>query len=78
MFDEYIARNPKSMKFLILIPLICINFLPTFADGHKSYKKENFEKIKLMKIEYLNKRINCVKASNNFKEMKGCWGKKKK
>ena len=73
-----LQKNPKSMKFLILIPLICNNFVPAFADGHKSYKKEEFEKIKLMKIEPLNKRINCVKASNNFKEMKSCWRKKKK
>ena len=63
------------MKFLFLIPLICINFVPAFADGHKKYKKEEFEKIKLMKIEYLNKRINCVKSSNNFREMKMCWKK---
>ena len=66
------------MKFLILITLIFGTFSPAFADGDKKYDKEDFEKIKLMKIEYLNKRINCVKASNNFKEMKKCWGKKKK
>tara|TARA_Y100000994_G_C15326782_1_gene290513 strand:- start:184 stop:408 length:225 start_codon:yes stop_codon:yes gene_type:complete len=72
-----ILQKTKSMKFLILIPLIFTNFVPAFADGHKSYKKEEFEKIKLMKIEYLNKRINCVKASNNLKEMKSCWRKKK-
>ena len=29
-------------------------------------------------IEYLNKKIDCVKASSNFKEMKKCWKKKKK
>ena len=52
-------------------------FSPVFAEGHKKFKKENFEEIKLMKIEYLNKKINCVKVSNNFKEMKKCWKKKK-
>ena len=66
------------MKFLILIPLIFNMFVPVLAVGHKKYKKEDFEKTKLMKVEYLNKRINCVKASNNFKEMKKCWKKKKK
>ena len=65
------------MKFLILIPLIWINFVPAFADGNKKYEKEEFEKIKLMKIEYLNKKINCVKSSNNFREMKRCWKKYK-
>ena len=65
------------MKFLILIPLIWINFVPAFADVNKKYDKEEFQKIKLMKIEYLNKKINCVKASNNFKEMKKCWKKRK-
>ena len=66
------------MKFLILIPFIFGTFLPVLANGNKNYKKEDFKEIKLMKIEYLNKRINCVKASNNFIEMKSCWPKKKK
>ena len=66
------------MKFLLLIPFVCSTFYPVFAEGHKKFKKENFEEIKLMKIEYLNKKINCVKDSNNFKEMKKCWGRKKK
>ena len=66
------------MKFLILILLIGINFVPAFADGHKRYKKEDFEKIKLMKIEYLNNKTACVKSANNFKELKKCWKKKKK
>ena len=65
------------MKFLILFHLIFTTFVPVFAHGYKKYKKEEFEKIKLMKIEYLNKRINCVKASNNFKEIKNCWEKRK-
>ena len=66
------------MKFLLFFPLILITFSPVFADDHKRFKKGEFEKIKLMKIEYLNKKINCVKDSNNFKEMKKCWKKKKK
>ena len=66
------------MKYLLLIPFIFSIFLPVFAEGHKKFKKEKFEEIKLMKIEYLNKKINCVKDSNNFKEMKKCWGRKKK
>ena len=66
------------MKFLLFIPLILITFSPVFADGHKKFKKENFEEIKFLKIEYLNKKINCVKASNDFKEMKKCWKRKKK
>ncbi len=66
------------MKFLILFSLIISTYAPLFAEGHKKYKKENFDKIKLMKIEYLNKKISCVKASNNFKEMKKCWKKKNK
>ena len=65
------------MKSLLLLTLIFFIFPPVFAEGQKKYKKEDFEKIKLMKIEYLNKKINCVKASNNFKEMKKCWKRKK-
>ena len=66
------------MKILLLIPFVFSTFYPVFAEGHKKFKKENFEVIKLMKIEYLNKKINCVKNSNNFKEMKKCWKRKKK
>ena len=65
------------MKFLLLLSLIFYIFLPVFAEGQKKYKKEDFEKIKFMKIEYLNKKINCVKVSNNFREMKKCWKKSK-
>ena len=65
------------MKFLVLLTLISNAFFPVFAEGHKKYKEEEFDEIKLMKIEYLNKKINCVKASNNFKEMKKCWKKRK-
>ena len=66
------------MKILVLLSLISSTFFPVFAEGHKKYKDEDFDKIKLMKIEYLNKKSNCVKDSNNFKEMKKCWGRKKK
>jgi len=66
------------MKILVLLSLISSTFFPVFAEGHKQYKDEDFDKIKLMKIEYLNKKIDCVKASSNFKEMKKCWKKRKK
>ena len=65
------------MKLFLFITIFLSTFSPVFAEGHKKFKKEDFEKIKLMKIEYLNKKINCVKASNNFKEMKKCWKKRK-
>ena len=55
------------MKFLLLIPFIFSTFYPVFAEGHKKYKKEDFEKTKLIKIKYLNKKLDCVKASSNFK-----------
>jgi hypothetical protein len=71
-------RNLELMKLLLFFPLFLITFSPVFAEGHKKFKKENFEEIKLIKIEYLNKKINCVKNSNNFKEMKKCWKRKKK
>ena len=66
------------MKLLLFLTFIFSAFYPVFAEGHKKFKKENFDEIKLMKIEYYNKKINCVKDSNNFKEMKNCWGRKKK
>ena len=65
------------MKVLPFFLLILGTYYPLFADGHKVYKKEKFEEIKNMKIEHLNKKIKCVKGSNNFKEMKKCWAKKK-
>jgi hypothetical protein len=65
------------MKSLILLSLIFNFFIPVFAYESKNYEKESFEKIKQKKIEYLKKRINCVKRSNNFKEMKKCWKKNK-
>ena len=63
------------MKLLLFFPLILFTFSPLFAEGHKNYKKEEFEKIKLMKIEYLNKKTTCVKGAINFKELKKCWEK---
>ena len=66
------------MKILLFIIIFFNTFSPLFAEDHKKFKKENFEKIKFMKIEYLNKKINCVKASNNLEEMKKCWKRKKK
>ena len=63
------------MKFIILFSLISSLFMPVFSEGHKKYKKEEFEKIKLMKIEYLNKKTTCVKGAINFKELKKCWEK---
>ena len=66
------------MKILVLLTLIFSTFPTVFAEDHKKYKVEDFDKIKHMKIEYLNKKINCVKASNDFKEMKKCWEKRKK
>ena len=66
------------MKFLILLSFFSSFFIPVFSKGHKKYRKEEFEKIKLMKIEYLNKKTVCVKNANNFKELKKCWKKKEK
>jgi len=66
------------MKLFILSIFICSIFHPVFSEGHKKYKKEDFEKIKTMKIEYLNKRIICVNNSQNFIQLKKCWRNKKK
>ena len=65
------------MKFLILFPLVFSLFNPIYAEGHKKYKKEDFEKIKIMKIEYLNKKLICVDNSQNFRQLKKCWKKRK-
>ena len=45
------------MKILVLLSLISSTLFPVFAEGHKKYKDEDFDKIKLMKIEYLNKKL---------------------
>ena len=64
------------MKILILITFISFFHAPAMTEGHKKFKEEDFEKVKLMKIKYLNKRVNGIKASSNFREMKKCWKKK--
>ena len=65
------------MKLLFLLIALYSFFLPVFSEEHKKYKNENFEDIKIMKIEYLNKKLNCVNNSQNFKQLKNCWEKKK-
>ena len=65
------------MKFFILSAFIYSFFVPVFSEEHKKYKNENFEDIKIMKIEYLNKKLNCVNNSQNFRQLKKCWKKKK-
>ena len=65
------------MKLFIFSTLIFSLFVPVFSEGHKKYKKENFEEINAMKIEYLNKKLICVNNSQNFKQLKNCWKKKK-
>ena len=65
------------MNLFILFMLINSLFIPVFSEEHKKYKKEDFEKIKIMKIEYLNRKLNCVNNSKNFKQLKKCWKKKK-
>ena len=63
------------MKILLFLTLILSTLSTVLAEGYKKYKEEDFDKIKLMKIEYLNEKVYCVKASNNFREMKKCWEK---
>ena len=65
------------MKLFMLSILICNFFVPVFSEEHKKYKKEDFEKIKIMKIEYLNKKLICVDNSQNFRQLKKCWKKRK-
>ena len=65
------------MKFFILSTFIFCFFGPVFSEEHKKFNKENFDEIKIMKIKYLNKRLDCVNNSNNFKQLKKCWKKKK-
>ena len=66
------------MKLLIFLPLIFNILIPVYSHENYKYEKESFEKIKLMKIEYLKKRMDSVKRSNNYKQMKKCWTKDKK
>ena len=62
------------MKLLILSMLIYNFFIPVFSEEHK---KEDFEKIKIMKIQHLKKKLICVENSQNFGQLKKCWKKKK-
>ena len=62
------------MKLFISTILIYSFFIPVFS---KEHKKGNFEEIKIMKIEHLNKKIICVNNSQNFKQLKKCWKRKK-
>ena len=66
------------MKLFILSMLIYSLFCPVFSEEIKKYKKEDFEKIKMRKIEYLNKKLICVNNSQNFRQLKKCWRKNKK
>ena len=65
------------MKFFILSTFILSLLFPVFSEEEKKYKKENFDEIKTMKIIYLNKKLDCVNYSQNFKQLKKCWKKKK-
>ena len=65
------------MKLFVFPMVICSIFNPVFSEEYKKYKKENFEEIKIMKIKHLNKKLNCVNQSKNFKQLKKCWKKKK-
>ena len=65
------------MKLFFLSILICIFFVPVFSEEVKKIKKEDFEKIKIMKIQHLNKKLNCVNNSQNFIQLKKCWKRKK-
>ena len=66
------------MRLFILYMLIKSLFFPLYAEEIKKYKKADFEKIKMMKIEYLNKKLICVNNSQNFRQLKKCWRKNKK
>ena len=65
------------MKLFVFSIVICSIFNPVFSEQHKKFQKEDFENIKLMKIEYLNKKLTCVTNSQNFRQLKRCWKKKK-
>ena len=65
------------MKLFIFSALIYSLFVPVFSEEYKKYKKDNFDEIKIMKIKHLNKKLNCVNNSQNFKQLKKCWKKKK-
>ena len=63
------------MKFFILSTFIYSFFIPVFSEEDKNHKKENFDEIKIMKIIYLNKTLDCVNNSKDFKQLKKCWKK---
>ena len=65
------------MKLFIFSTLLLSLFVPVFSEEHEKYNKENFDEIKIMKIKYLNKKLDCVNNSKNFKQLKKCWKKKK-
>ena len=65
------------MKLFFLSILIYNFFVPVVSEEYKKYKKEDFEKIKIMKIQHLNKKLSCVNNSQNFKQLKKCWKRKK-
>jgi len=65
------------MKLFALSLLIYSLYIPVFSEEHKKYKKGDFEKIKIMKINHLNKKLICVNDSQNFKQLKKCWKKNK-
>lgn len=66
------------MKLFFLFILVPSLFMPVFSEDHKKYQKEDFEKIKIKKIEYLNKKLDCVNNSQKFRQLKQCWKKKKR
>ena len=66
------------MKLFVFSILVSSVFIPVFPGEYKNHKKEDFEKIKIMKVEFLNKKLICVNNSQNFKQLKKCWKKKKK
>ena len=65
------------MKLFVFSIFISLLFTPVFSEENKKYKKEDFEKIKIMKIQHLNKKLICVNNSQNFKQLKKCWKKRK-
>ena len=66
------------MKLFILSTLICSLIVPVYSENHKKNKTQDFDKIKVMKIEYLNKKLICVNNSKNFKQLKKCWKRRNK
>ena len=67
-----INRLINIMKLFILSILIYVFFVPVFSEEDKKYKKEDFEKIKIMKIQHLNKKLNFVNNPQNIKQLKKC------